>query len=181
MRKLLDWVVTIAVAVGFVLVFEAEIAKPFRIPSASMETTLLCAKPAADCTGTFNDRVIANRLAYRFGDPARGQIVVFQAPKNACGVGGTFVKRLIGLPGDVVAERNGRVFVDGRRLNEPYVEPDFRDHITKTWRVPAGHYFFMGDDRINSCDSRTWGSVPRSSLIGPVQLIYWPPTRWRWF
>jgi signal peptidase I len=181
MRKLFDWVVTLGAAVAFVLVFEAEIAKPFRIPSGSMETTLLCAKPGADCTGRFNDRVIANRLAYRFGDPRRGQIVVFQAPKDACGVGGTFVKRLIGLPGDVVSEKNGFVSVNGTRLHEPYVQPDLRDHITKTWRVPAGRYFFMGDDRANSCDSRTWGAVPRSSLVGPVQLIYWPPTRWHWF
>jgi signal peptidase I len=178
MRKLLDWVVTIAVAVGFVLVFEAEIAKPFRIPSASMETTLLCAKPAADCTGTFNDRVIANRLAYRFTNPTRGQVVVFEAPAHACGVGGTFVKRLIGLPGDTVAERNGYLWINGRRLYDSYVDPKLRDHMTQTWHVPRGHYFFMGDDRVNSCDSRVWGSVPRSSLIGPVLFVYWPPTRW---
>jgi signal peptidase I len=181
MRRVLDWALTIAAAVAFVLVFEAEVAKPFRVPSASMETTLHCARPGPNCTGTFNDRVIANRLAYRFGDPKRGQIVVFEAPKDACGVGGTFVKRLIGLPGDTVSEVNGFVYVDGHPLHEPYVQPDLRDHLTQSWHVPAGHYFFMGDDRINSCDSRTWGSVPRSSLIGPIMLIYWPPDRWRWF
>jgi signal peptidase I len=177
-RKLLDWVITIAVAIGFVLVFEAEIAKPFRIPSSSMEPTLHCAKPGAWCEAHFNDRVIANRLAYRFGNPKRGQIVVFRAPDNACGIGGTFVKRLIGLPGDTVHETDGVVSVNGRQLSEPYVAKRFRDNISGTWQVPKGHYFFMGDDRTHSCDSRTWGTVPRSSLIGPVLLTYWPPTSW---
>jgi signal peptidase I len=177
-RKLLDWAVTIAVALGFVLAFEAEVAKPYRIPSSSMEPTLHCAKPGAWCEGRFNDRVIANRLAYRLGDPKRGQIVVFHAPAGACGVGGTFVKRLIGLPGDTVTEQDGAVSVDGKRLSEPYVDPSLRDNGSGTWRVPTGHYFFLGDDRAHSCDSRVWGTVPRSSLVGPVLVTYWPPTSW---
>lgn len=181
MRKLAGWLSTIGLAVGFVLVFEAEVAQPFRIPSASMEYTLRCARPADHCTARFNDRIIANRLAYRFGDPRRGQIVVFHAPAHACGIGGTFVKRLIGLPGETVSERRGRVYVDGRPLREPYVDPRLRDDLTDSWSVPAGHYFMLGDDRANSCDSRTWGAVPRSSLIGPAMVIYWPPTRWHWF
>src|SRR5262249_11905349 len=160
-RTVLDWAVTIALAVGFVLVFGAEVAKPYRIPSASMEPTLHCAKPGDWCLGSVDDRVIANRLAYRFGNPKRGQIVVFRAPAAAaqCGAGegGTFVKRLIGLPGDVVAERDGQVLVNGKPLQEPYVDPSFRDHETASWpRVAPDHYFFMGDDRIHSCDSREW-------------------------
>lgn len=179
LRRVLDWLVTLAIAVGFVLVFEAEVAKPYRIPSGSMEPTLHCAKPGDDCEAHFNDRVIADRLAYRFSKPKRGQIVVFNAPKDACGIGGTFVKRLIGLPGDVVSERHGDVYVNGKALKEPYVDPKLRDDTTQTFpRVPPNHYFFMGDDRKNSCDSRIWGTVPRSSLIGPVMFIYWPPNRW---
>jgi len=181
MRKLLDWAVTIGLAVAFVLVFEAEIAKPYRIPSSSMEPTLHCAKPGAWCEGRFNDRVIANRLAYRFGDPKRGQVVVFQAPalaKTSCGAAGTYVKRLIGLPGETVSESDGVISIDGKPLREPYVSPSLRDHLSGSWHVPAGQYFFMGDDRMHSCDSRTWGSVPRSSLVGPVLLTYWPPTSW---
>jgi len=178
LRKIVDWLLTVAVAIGIVLVFEAEVAKPYRIPSSSMEPTLHCAKPGPWCQGEFNDRVIANRLAYRFESPSRGQIVVFEAPRYACGVGGTFVKRLIGLPGDHVVERDGSIFIDGKLLHEPYVEPSLRDHQSGSWTVPAGHYFFMGDDRAHSCDSRTWGSVPRSSLIGPVLFTYWPPTSW---
>ena len=179
-RKVTEWVLTLAVAAVVVLVFEAEVAKPYRIPTASMEGTLHCARPAPGCEGSHNDRVIANRLSYRFGDPKRGQIVVFTAPTAAAECGGddagkTFVKRLIGLPGDVVSERHGVVLVNGRRLDEPYVDPRLRDVRTHTWaRVPAGRYFFMGDDRAFSCDSRTWGTVPRSSLIGRVVLTYWP-------
>ena len=184
-RTTLDWLVTLTIAAVFVLAFEAKVAKPYRIPSSSMEPTLHCAKPGDECLGRFNDRVIANRLAYVFGAPKRGQIVVFKAPQTAskCGAGDggtTFVKRLIGLPGDRVAERNGIISIDGTRLREPYVDPGLRDLRTGTWRVPAGDYFFLGDDRAYSCDSRTWGSVPRSNLIGPVQLTYWPPNRMTW-
>ena len=185
-RTVIDWAVTIVVAVGVVLAVEAEVAKPYRIPSASMEPTLHCARPAANCTAQFDDRVIVDRLAYRRGEPKRGQIVVFDAPRAAlvaCGKaeGGTFVKRLIGLPGDRVSLRNGFVYVNGKRLDEPYVSPSRRGHDTRTFpRVPAGRYFFLGDNRISSCDSRVWGTVPRSSLIGPVLATYWPPTRLDW-
>jgi signal peptidase I len=180
-RKLLDWVVTIAVAIAFVLVFEAEVAKPYRIPSSSMEPTLHCARPAAWCEARFSDRVIVNRLAYRFESPKRGQIVVFDAPKAAvaqCGEGGTFVKRLIGLPGETVSEtRGGVIWIDGRRLREPYAYGRAQDLTVATWHVPKGEYFFMGDDRPHTCDSRMWGSVPRDRLIGPVLVTYWPPSR----
>lgn len=183
--KVLDWIGTIAFAIAFVLIFEAEVAKPYRIPSSSMEPTLHCAKPGANCQGRFSDRVIVNRLAYRFGSPKRGQIVVFKAPKTAAkcapGDGGsTFVKRLIGLPGELVSERDGFVFINGKPLSEPYVDPAMRDHRAGSWRVQPGHYFFLGDDRTYSCDSRVWGSVSRSSLIGPVILTYWPPNRIDW-
>ena len=182
-RTVLDWLVTIALAAGFVLAFEAEVAKPYRIPSSSMEPTLHCARPGAWCQGRFSDRVIANRLAYRFGDPERGQIVVFEAPPgaDACGTGdggSAFVKRLIGLPGERVSERDGFVYVDGRRLHEPYIDPASRDHQTGSWpTIPPGNYFLMGDNRAHSCDSRTWGTVPRGDLVGPVLLTYWPPNR----
>jgi len=181
-RIALDWLVTIGIAAAFVLAFEAEVAKPYRIPSSSMENTLHCARPGQWCRGSADDRVIANRLTYRFRSPRRGEIVVFDAPPAAArcggGEGGTFVKRLIGLPGERVSERNGTILIDGRRLDEPYVDPRLRDHGDGSWaRVASGHYFFLGDDRAHSCDSRTWGTVPRSSLIGPVILTYWPPTR----
>ena len=179
-KKAADWLATIAIALAFVLVFEAEVAKPYRIPSSSMEPTLHCAKPGAWCEAHFSDRVLVDRVIYRFEGPKRGQIVVFNAPQQAiaaCGEAGTYVKRLIGLPGDVVSERRGHVSINGRPLHESYIDPKLRDDETGSWRVPAGHYFFLGDDRAHSCDSRSWGSVPRKSLIGPVLLTYWPLTR----
>jgi signal peptidase I len=100
--KVADWLVTLAFAVAFVLMFETEVAKPYRIPSSSMEGTLHCARPASGCRAATSDRILVNRLAYLFGSPQRGQIVVFKAPAGAnrcaAGDGGTtFVKRLIGL------------------------------------------------------------------------------------
>ena len=192
-RKIADWVLTLAVAIGVVLAFEAEVAKPYRIPSASMETTLLCGRPASGCTGSTSDRVLVNRLAYAFGSPQRGQIVVFTAPEraNLCGgreAGNTFVKRLIGLPGETVLEDN-KGFIWIRRpgsstwmkLDEPYVPARTRRADTsyhgQTWHVPKGEYFMLGDNRPDSCDSRRWGAVPRSNLIGPVIFTYWPPDR----
>ena len=182
-RTIVDWFVTVAVAVAFVLAFQAEVAKPYRIPSPSMEPTLHCAKPVEDCEGRFSDRVIANRLAYRFRDPERGDIVVFEAPAAAdrCGLsdgGSTFVKRIIGLPGEVVSEREGAILVNGDRLVEPYIASSRRGHASRNWpRIAPGHYFVLGDNRMRSCDSRTWGTVPRGNMIGPVMLTYWPPTR----
>ena len=183
LRTAVDWLVTIAVAVAFVLAFQAEVAKPFRIPSSSMEPTLHCAKPGDWCLGSRDDRVVANRLAYRFDKPQRGQIVVFTAPPAAskceAGDGGaTFVKRLIGLPGERVAERRGNIYINGRRLAEPYITPAFRDAVSAAWpRVGPKDYFFLGDNRAHSCDSRTFGTVPRRNLIGPVLFTYWPLTR----
>ena len=180
-RIAVDWVVTLAVAVGVVLTVKVEVANPYRIPSASMEPTLRCAKPTPGCDATFSDRVIANRLAYRFHDPHRGDIVVFDAPEQAaqrCDEGGTFVKRIVGLPGEVVSERNGDVYIDGKRLRESYIDRQRRDFRTQTWpRVAKGSYFVMGDNRGSSCDSREWGTVPRGNLIGPVIVTYWPPNR----
>jgi signal peptidase I len=179
-RVFVDWAVTILVAIVVVLALEAEVAKPYRIPSSSMEPTLHCARPGAWCLGARSDRVIVNRLAYRFEQPKRGQIVVFTAPQNAvtqCGEGGTYVKRLIGLPGDKLRERGGQWFVNGRPLAEPYLSAPERGSESGEWYVPAGEYFFMGDNRIHSCDSRIWGSVPKKNLIGPLLLTYWPPDR----
>src|SRR5919109_3186037 len=124
-RRVLDWVLTIAVAVALVLIFEAEVAKPYRVPSSSMEPTLHCARPASGCRARFSDRVIALKIVYRFRNPRRGEIAVFHAPKGAemCGEGGslTFIKRVIGLPGETVSERRGTVFVDGKQLENQYV------------------------------------------------------------
>jgi signal peptidase I len=177
--------VTIAVAIGLVLAIKTWVVNPYKIPSASMEPTLHCARPGAGCESRFSDRVLANRFIYRFRDPHRGEIVVFKTPpaaKEECGEGGVFVKRLIGLPGDLVHEdEKGFILINHKKLDEPYIQQKRRDRDTanreETWHVPKGSYFFMGDNRGDSCDSRRWGSVPRKNLIGPVFATYWPPNR----
>ena len=189
-RVALDWVVTIAGAIAIVLAIKAWVVNPYRIPSSSMEPTLHCARPAPGCEASTSDRVLANRFIYHFRSPRRGEIVVFKTPKlalEACGSQGTFVKRLIGLPGEVWEERSGFVYINGKKLNEPYVKADRRDHDSyglmdipprHTYiRIPKNYYLMMGDNRSSSCDSRRWGLVPRKNLIGPVFATYWPPSR----
>jgi signal peptidase I len=177
--------VTIVGAVAIVLAIKAWVVNPYRIPSSSMEPTLHCARPAAGCEARFSDRVLANRFIYHFSDPARGDQIVFETPPQAkakCGAGGTFVKRIIGLPGERLEVRIHRgaafIYVDGQRLEEPYIDHDRRDiGPQETYNVPEGHYFVMGDNRSQSCDSRVWGAVPEENLIGKVFLTYWPPNR----
>jgi signal peptidase I len=184
-RIVVDWAVTIVGAIAIVLAIKAWVVNPYRIPSSSMEPTLHCARPAPGCEARFSDRVLANRFIYHFTDPKRGDVVVFETPAQArvkCGAGGTFVKRIIGLPGEIVQIRLNQgaafVYIDGRRLEEPYIEHDRRDiGPAETFRVPKGSYFVMGDNRSQSCDSRVWGSVPEQNLIGKVFMTYWPPQR----
>jgi len=181
MRVAIDWLITIVGAIVIVLAIKQWVINPYRIPSSSMEPTLHCAKPAFGCTGSFSDRILACRVCYRIWSPARGDVVVFNTPPPAaqnCGSGGVFVKRLIGLPGDTWAETDGFVYINGKKLDEGYVQPQRRDHDTyKSQTIPAGQYFMMGDNRNESCDSRRWGTVPRENLIGRVVATYWPPSR----
>jgi signal peptidase I len=188
-RIAIDWAATIIGAVAIVLAIKAWVVNPYKIPSSSMEPTLHCARPGPGCLARFSDRVLANRFIYHFRSPHRGEIIVFKTPPEArqkCGAGGTFVKRLIGLPGETVQERliggRGYIFITGtdgriRKLIEPYLQAQRRDSRSGTWKVPKGEYFFMGDNRPQSCDSREWGAVPRKNIIGQVFAVYWPPNR----
>jgi signal peptidase I len=188
-RVTIDWLVTIAGAILLVLAIKQWVVNPYRIPSSSMEPTLHCARPAFGCEAAVSDRVLACRFCYRLWSPKRGDIIVFNTPPLAatkCGEGGVYVKRLIGLPGDTVHEdSHGFIWINGKELNESYVQPARRlqdvqnnpSYRNKTWHVPKGQYFFMGDNRGGSCDSRAWGTVPRKNLIGKVVATYWPPWR----
>ena len=179
---MVDWAVTIIAAVAIVLLVKAYVVNPYRIPSSSMEPTLHCARPGLDCEASYSDRVLANRFIYHFTDPARKDIVVFHTPKRAqeqCGAGGTFVKRIIGLSGDTVTVLgNGQVRINGKNLDESgYIAKDRLGGESGTWKVPKDAIFVMGDNRRQSCDSRVWGPLPKSDLIGKVFAIYWPPSR----
>jgi signal peptidase I len=124
-------------------------------------------------TGQF---LIVSRLAYRFGDPQRGDIIVFDFPGNPSD---DYVKRIIGLPGETVTIENGHIFVNGQRVEEPYLPPD---NITLPsqgrWTVPDGEYFVLGDNRAHSSDSRSWGMLEVNKIIGKAWISYWPPQTW---
>ncbi len=181
LRIAIDWIVTIVGAIAIVLAIKEWVVNPYRIPSSSMEPTLHCARPESECLARFSDRVLANRFLYHLRDPERGDVVVFETPPLAverCGAGGTFVKRVIALPGETWRMENGRVFVNGRRLIEPYIDGARRGSDDEpAHKVPPNHYVMLGDNRIHSCDSRAWGAVRRTNLIGKVFAVYWPPDR----
>jgi signal peptidase I len=147
----------------------------YSVPSSAMEPTLHCARPGSGCTAAANDRVVVEEPVR---DVKRGDILVFDVPDRArlaCGVGGKFIKRVIGLPGEVWQERGGYVYIDGKKLDEPYIKRDRRDFQTYPARkVSPDNYFMMGDNRQSSCDSRRWGTVPTVNLVGKVTQIQRP-------
>ena len=191
LKSLIELVVTVAIAVGLALLIQAFIVKPYRIPSPSMEPTL-----------TIGQRVLTNRL---ISHPSVGDVVVFHPPKGAdpltpvCGnpaQGGgheqacdtptpgestqTFIKRVVGGPGDRISIVNGHVIRNGVPEKDSYIEPcngDSSCNFRQTITVPPGHYFMMGDNRGASDDSRFWGPIPDNWVIGVAFFTYWPPDR----
>jgi signal peptidase I len=131
------------------------------------------------------DRVLADRVSWRFSDPARGDIVVFHPP----GPGPVLIKRIVGMPGDTLSLRDGTMYVNGKRA-EPYVcrvngRPEPTEPfptglpwaVQQPYTVPAGSYFLMGDNRTDSKDSRDFGPVTRDQFVGRAFARYWPPGR----
>jgi len=119
--------------------------------------------------------LVVNKLAYRLHPPQRGDVIVFRPPTNPKK---DYIKRIIGLPGETVEVREGYVYVDGRRLEEPYIG-QINPH--SSWGpsvVGQDEYFVLGDSRSNSSDSRSWGMLPGSNVIGKAWLSYWPPQEW---
>ncbi len=161
---------------------DARDTRAFTIPSSAMEPTLHCAKPKPGCEGATDNRVVVESTP-----PSalkRGDIVIFSPRPLAavkCGVGGTFVKRIIGLPGDRVEVRKllsggigeGYVFINGRKLKEPYIQEVRRLYASRFGPVTMSkdNYFMVGDNRSQSCDSRFWGSVPGENIVGKVTKI----------
>jgi signal peptidase I len=153
--------VSFALVFGFVRPFVVE---AFYIPSESMVPTL-----------RIGDRVLVNKFIYRFAQPARGDIIVFESVE---GGGEDLIKRVVGVPGDKISVRGGRLLVNGEPQREPYVYKKYPDRSSSApTTVPEDHVFVMGDNRANSRDSRYFGTVPEKKIEGEAFLRFWPPDR----
>ena len=117
--------------------------------------------------------VLVNRLAYRFGDVQRGDIIVFHFPMDPRQ---ELIKRVIGVAGDQVMVNGGKVTVNGQTINEPYIAAS--PAYSGEWKVPEGYLFVLGDNRNDSSDSHSWGMLPMDNVVGKAVLIYWPPRMW---
>ena len=186
-----ELVAIVGFAIGLALLIQAFVVKPFQIPSESMVPTI-----------EKGQRVLAERVSYRFGDPSIGDIVVFTPPKGAvagrsCGATmetgqacdtptaekaeDNFIKRIVAEPGDELYIEDGHAIVNGEPIEDGFTRPcnvggmgcNFRKPIT----IPEDHYFMMGDNRGSSEDSRFWGPVPRDWIIGQAVATYWPVDR----
>jgi len=122
-------------------------------------------------------RLLVNKLAYRLGEPARGDIVVIDSPR---GTSEKLIKRIVGLPGETVELRGGRVYINGQMIEETY-HPAVGMRPYPPTIVPPGYYFLLGDNRDHSGDSRVWGSASRDLIVGRVLVSIWPPDRWNWY
>lgn len=118
--------------------------------------------------------VLVDKVAYLFQAPQRGDVIVFHYPLDTHR---DFIKRVIGLPGDTISVTSASVIVDGRVLQEPYIS-DRYNFEPDTWKLGPNQFFVMGDNRPNSLDSRTWGPLDRSYIIGKAVVVYWPITDW---
>ncbi len=153
-----EWLQVIVIALVISLPIRFFIAEPFVVNGASMDPTF--------ATGQF---LIVDRLTYRFGDPKRGDVVVFRYPSNPKVY---FIKRIIGLPGETVSIKNGSVTISnteypsGLKLDETYIDNSHSSHETSNTVIPEGHYFVMGDNRSQSSDSRVWGTLDKKLLAG---------------
>lgn len=171
LRNLLELVFIVALALGMYAVATTYLVAPFQVQQDSMQPTI---QPG--------DYVLLDKLTLKIGNLRRGDIVVFAAPGNDGPGAIPFIKRVIGLPGETVDLRAGNVFVDGTGLAEPYIFPgeDTQPNPqtgTISWVVPAGSVFVLGDHRAVSEDSRVFGMVPISRIIGRTILRYWPLDR----
>ncbi len=177
----------VLIALALAILIKTFVVQAFYIPSESMLPTL-----------QVGDRVLVNKVVYKVGDIHRGDVIVFQNPDQTQlprrnwlsaalhwlgeGLGlqqpenEDLIKRVIGLPGDTVEARNGRVYVNGRPLSEPYLPPGTTTVMSRTYHVPPGDLFVLGDNRGNSADSRVFGFLPEHDVIGKAFVIIWPPS-----
>jgi signal peptidase I len=159
----LSWVRDLAFSVLIAVILIVFIYQPVKVEGTSMMPTL-----------TDQERIFINKFTYHFGlgDIQRGDMVVFWFPLDQTK---SYIKRVIGVPGDIIRIEAGQVFVNGQEINEPYVPEEFRDRVSYEERpVPDDQYFVLGDHRNSSSDSRTWGFVKRDAIYGKAVFVYWP-------
>jgi signal peptidase I len=183
-RWIVELVGVVVVAVLVAVLLRAFVVATYSIPSGSMEPTL-----------KIGDRIVVNKLSYDLHGVDRGNIVVFTTPPNENCAGppvSDLVKRVIGLPGETISLHNGSVFINGQLLPETFLPPDVRDDtypgpsnaaysLHQPYRIPAGDVYVMGDNRPQSCDSRYWGPIRESTIVGKVDMRIWPLSRLAFF
>lgn len=163
LRTLLAWLRDLAVSIVLAIVVIIFIYQPVKVEGTSMMPGLVD-----------QERIFVNKFIYRFGigEIQRGDLVVFWYPGDQSK---SYIKRVIGLPGDVVVIDRGVVTINGRPLEEDYVPKEYRDTLSMAARqVEPDHYFVLGDHRNSSNDSRAWGLVPQSCIYGKAVFVYWP-------
>ena len=166
-RSAVEWVAIIGGAFVAALVIKTFLLQAFFIPSASMESTLLQ-----------GDRVLVNKLSYDLHDVHRGDIVVFERPPGEEDQQiHDLIKRVIGLPGETIEARDGRIYIDDKPLDEPYLKAGTVTDNLERQTVPEGRIFVMGDNRGDSKDSRFFGAIDESLIVGRAFIRVWPPSR----
>lgn len=162
-----EWIETILIALILALLLRTFVVQPFQVHLSSMHPTL-----------EEGDFILVNKLAYKFGTPNRGDVVVFLPPGGQ--MEKPYIKRVIGLPGETVDIKDGRVYVNGTLLEEPYALGETSGGKYNHIVVPEGTVFVMGDNRMNSSDSRYFGPVSIDSLEGKTFLCFWPFSHFKW-
>ncbi len=169
-RGLVEWVAIVVGAVLVALLVKTYLVQAFRIPSSSMEQTLLV-----------GDRVMVNKLSYRLGDVSPGDVVVFERPAGAPGgvdAPEDLIKRVVAVGGDTVQTVDGRLVRNGEPVDEPYLAPgSTTTGIEQPVTIPDGQVWVMGDNRNNSSDSRVFGPVAETTIVGQAFVVMWPPGR----
>ena len=164
LRELKSWFRDILFAFATAIFIVIFVVQPVKVEGTSMQPRLVD-----------QERIFVNRFIYRFADIQRGDIVVFWYPRDQ---NKSFIKRVLGLPGDEVEIRYGAVYVNGDRVDESYLQSEFRDHDSyRRTTVPRDCYWVLGDHRNSSNDSRNWGFVPRELIYGRAVFRYWPVSR----
>jgi signal peptidase I len=184
-RLLVEAVIVVVVALALAVVLRTFVVQTFYIPSGSMLPTL-----------KIGDRILVDKLSYHLHSVDRGDIVVFQRPPTE-NCGGTpvndLVKRVIGLPNETISVKQGEVWINGHELKEPWL-PEVDSGVTgpgppndnpfnlqHPYHIPSGEYFLMGDNRTQSCDSRFWGPIQKSLIVGKVVVRVWPLSSFKIF